>query len=65
MYSFLDYTLKIVYKNSSKYYKCYICLDNLYTGSKNNIREIISHPNFEFIRHDVTFPFYFEIDGIL
>lgn len=30
MYSFLDYTLKIVYKNSSKYYKCYICLDNLY-----------------------------------
>lgn len=41
-----------------------ICLDNLFTGSKNNIREIIGHPNFEFIRHDVTFPFYFEIDGI-
>ena len=41
-----------------------ICLDNLFTGSKNNIREMIGHPNFEFIRHDVTFPFYFEIDGI-
>lgn len=41
-----------------------ICLDNLYTGSKNNIREMIGNPNFEFIRHDVTFPFYFEIDGI-
>ena len=33
-----------------------ICLDNLFTSSKHNIRDILDHPNFEFVRHDVTEP---------
>ena len=33
-----------------------ICLDNYFTGRKDNIREWIGHPNFELIRHDVTEP---------
>ena len=41
-----------------------ICLDNLYTGQKRNIAHLMSNPYFEFIRHDVTFPFYLEIDEI-
>lgn len=41
-----------------------IALDNLYTGSKSNIQHLLEHPNFEFIRHDVTFPIYLEVDGI-
>jgi UDP-glucuronate decarboxylase len=41
-----------------------LCLDNFYTGNKNNIKDIADHPNFELIRHDVTFPIYLEIDGI-
>lgn len=41
-----------------------ICADNLYTGSKENIRHLLSNPNFEFIRHDVTQPFYMEVDQI-
>lgn len=41
-----------------------ICMDNLFTGSKNNIAKFLSNPNFEFIRHDVTFPLYIEIDQI-
>ena len=41
-----------------------ICVDNLYTGSKENIRHLLSHPRFEFIRHDVTFPLYIEVDEI-
>ena len=41
-----------------------ICLDNLFTGQKQNIEHIISNPYFEFIRHDVTFPYYAEIDEI-
>lgn len=41
-----------------------ICLDNFYTGSKANIQELLSHPKFELIRHDVTFPIYLEVDGI-
>jgi UDP-glucuronate decarboxylase len=39
-------------------------LDNLYTGSKNNISHLIGLPNFELILHDVTFPYYLEVDGI-
>ena len=35
-----------------------ICVDNLYTGSKENIRHLLTHPNFEFIRHDVIQPLY-------
>ena len=41
-----------------------ICLDNLFTGRKNNIRHLLGHPNFEFIRHDITEPVYVEVDQI-
>ena len=41
-----------------------ICLDNLFTGSKRNIEHLLGHTNFEFVRHDVTFPFYVEVDEI-
>ena len=41
-----------------------LCVDNLYTGSKRNIQHLMSHPNFEFMRHDVTFPLYVEVDQI-
>jgi UDP-glucuronate decarboxylase len=41
-----------------------IALDNFYTGSKENIKHLTSHPNFELIRHDVTFPLYLEVEGI-
>ena len=36
-----------------------ICVDNLYTGNKENIRHLLEHPNFEFIRHDVIQPLLF------
>jgi UDP-glucuronate decarboxylase len=41
-----------------------ICLDNFYTGSKENIEHLLSNPKFELVRHDVTFPMYLEVDGI-
>jgi UDP-glucuronate decarboxylase len=41
-----------------------ICLDNFYTGSKQNISHLTTNPNFEVIRHDVTFPIFLEVDGI-
>lgn len=41
-----------------------ICVDNLFTGKKDNIRHLLSHPYFEFIRHDVTEPLYVEVDQI-
>jgi UDP-glucuronate decarboxylase len=41
-----------------------ICVDNLYSGSKKNINSLLKNPSFEFIRHDVTFPLYIEIDQI-
>jgi UDP-glucuronate decarboxylase len=41
-----------------------VCIDNLFTGSKRNIEHLQSHPRFEFIRHDVTFPLYIEVDQI-
>jgi len=41
-----------------------ICLDNLYTGSKNNIFHLLDNKMFEFIRHDITFPIYLEVDEI-
>jgi UDP-glucuronate decarboxylase len=42
-----------------------IALDNLYTGQKKNLFHLLSNPNFEFMRHDVTIPLYIEVDGIL
>ena len=41
-----------------------ICLDNLFTGSKRNVEHLLGHPRFEFMRHDVTFPVYLEVDQI-
>ena len=41
-----------------------LCVDNLFTGSKQNILHLLSNPNFEFMRHDVTFPLYVEVDEI-
>jgi UDP-glucuronate decarboxylase len=41
-----------------------ICVDNLFTGSKQNIYKFLKLPNFTFILHDVTFPLYLEVDEI-
>lgn len=41
-----------------------ICVDNLFTGKKDNIRHLLGNPYFEFIRHDVTQPLYVECDQI-
>ena len=41
-----------------------VCVDNLFTGSKDNIVELMSNPYFEFIRHDITNPLYLEVDQI-
>jgi UDP-glucuronate decarboxylase len=41
-----------------------LCVDNFYTGSKANIAHLRDNPKFEFLRHDVTFPLYVEVDEI-
>ncbi len=41
-----------------------ICVDNLFTGSKDNIRHLMDNPYFEFMRHDITQPLYVEVDRI-
>jgi len=41
-----------------------LCVDNFYTGSKDNIRHLIGHKRFELIRHDVWLPLYVEVDRI-
>jgi len=41
-----------------------ICLDNYFTGSKNNILHLIGNPHFELVRHDITSPYYAEVDEI-
>jgi len=41
-----------------------ICVDNCFTGTKQNIHHLFAYPNFEFIRHDITFPLYIEVDEI-
>ncbi len=41
-----------------------ICVDNMFTGSKKNIAHLLGNPYFEFIRHDVCFPLYVEVDEI-
>lgn len=41
-----------------------VCLDNLFTGTKRNVEHLLVHPRFEFLRHDVTFPTYLEVDQI-
>ena len=41
-----------------------ICLDNYFTGAKNNIIELLDNPYFEMVRHDITEPYYAEVDEI-
>lgn len=41
-----------------------ICVDNFYSSTKQNIQHLFGHPMFEFIRHDVSFPLYLEVDEI-
>ena len=41
-----------------------LCLDNFFTGSKKNVSHLLNHPNFELMRHDVTFPLYVEVNQI-
>lgn len=41
-----------------------ICLDNFFTGAKANVAHLLDDPNFELMRHDVTFPLYVEVDEI-
>ena len=41
-----------------------LCVDNLFTGTKDNIAHLHSNPSFEFMRHDVTFPLFVEVDEI-
>jgi UDP-glucuronate decarboxylase len=41
-----------------------LCVDNFYTGTRQNIRHLLGHPAFEVVRHDVTFPLYVEVDQI-
>ena len=41
-----------------------LCVDNLFTGRKSNIHHLLDNKNFEFLRHDVTFPLFVEVDEI-
>lgn len=41
-----------------------LCVDNFYTGNKRNVAHLLGEPNFELMRHDVTFPLYVEVDEI-
>ena len=41
-----------------------LCVDNFYTSTRRNITHLLEHPNFELLRHDVTFPLYVEVDEI-
>ncbi len=41
-----------------------LCVDNFYTSTRKNIVHLLDHPNFELLRHDVTFPLYVEVDQI-
>ena len=47
-----------------KYGHDVICADNLFTGSKENILDLMDNPYFEFLRHDITFPLFVEVDEI-
>jgi UDP-glucuronate decarboxylase len=41
-----------------------LCVDNFFTGTRENISQLLNQPNFELMRHDVTFPLYAEVDEI-
>ena len=42
-----------------------VVVDNFYTGSKQNLQDLVGNGNFEVIRHDITFPFYAEVDAVM
>jgi UDP-glucuronate decarboxylase len=42
-----------------------LAVDNYYTGSKTNVQDLMSNPNFELLRHDVTMPLFVEVDAIV
>jgi len=41
-----------------------LCVDNFYTGTKHNVSHLLTNPNFELLRHDITFALYVEVDAI-
>src|SRR6185295_18403351 len=41
-----------------------LCIDNFFTGTRRNVDELLDRKNFELVRHDVTFPYYVEVDDI-
>ena len=41
-----------------------LCVDNFYSGTKDNVAHLLEHPHFELLRHDVTFPLYVEVEEI-
>jgi len=41
-----------------------LCVDNFFTGTRDNVVQLLENPNFELLRHDVTFPLYVEVDEI-
>src|SRR5438876_11057817 len=41
-----------------------LCVDNFFTGTRDNILHLVRNPHFELMRHDVTFPLYVEVDEI-
>lgn len=41
-----------------------LCVDNFYSGTKDNVTHLVANPHFELLRHDVTFPLYVEVDEI-
>lgn len=41
-----------------------LCVDNFFTGTRDNVLPLLSNPHFELMRHDVTFPLYLEVDEI-
>lgn len=41
-----------------------LCVDNFFTGNRSNVPDLLPHPRFELLRHDVTFPLYVEVDQI-
>jgi UDP-glucuronate decarboxylase len=41
-----------------------LCVDNFYTGTKDNVSDLFGSPHFELLRHDITFPLYVEVDKI-
>lgn len=41
-----------------------VCVDNFFTGTRDNLMAVLDHPHFELLRHDITFPLYVEVDEI-